>query len=193
MSTRWNRSASYRNKLDNNFRRFTIIIIELGDSKLLDEIHPELLRYQTVSQQVRCGSAFAELPFPHQFRRRGFREFRTFCQKIRNPHRRRRAVSVRFRVVAWGWSARYGSPVWLRLCCIDWWYRLGFMLVSWVVLWLFNFHLRLFNFSSWSSVLIDRRAGILGYRHGRRGPVWSSVFMLVSGVVFDYSIFPLEV
>ena len=31
----------------------------------------------------------------------GLREFRTFCQKIRNPQGRRQAVSVRSRVAAW--------------------------------------------------------------------------------------------
>ena len=43
----------------------------------------------------------AELAFLYQFRIRGFRAFRTFCQKIRNPHGCRHAVSVRTRVAAW--------------------------------------------------------------------------------------------
>ena len=43
----------------------------------------------------------AELAFLYQFRVRGFRAFRTFCQKIRNPHEYRHAVSVRIRVAAW--------------------------------------------------------------------------------------------
>ena len=45
-----------------------------------------------------------ELAFLYQFRIRGFRAFRTFCQKIRNPHGCRHAVSVRTRVAAWDYS-----------------------------------------------------------------------------------------